>query len=301
MINLYYHGVHADGAGDICPFGMYRCDDYTFALTVKDLLSKVRAELDSLEKEVERDLVLSSSILSATGNNYPFLLLEDVDGAGLDSSVYNCRGTGYRSEKEWIEGLNRSIKTEKEFYKISNLDNVVEIDNSDARMFIITTYFLVRGSKTTLSCEDSIYSGTVHFFPEWSLDLGEPLQEFSRVENYYNAATDLYERDYEKGKVFVNPKEYDIVLDIPSGYQLIEVTGVNVPEIGGNGKITLKDSDTVTIKSKTGVILLLTAATPESEDSERVSYRILSGIVCIGVFVVLILVINAKRKQTSSG
>ena len=256
ITNLYYYGVHADGAGDKCPAGMYQCDDYEFALRVKDLLSKVNAELDSLEAEVGRELTLSSSILSASGNNYPFLLLEEVDAAGLDSSAYNCKTIGYREEQDWIEGLNRSIRTENEFYKIPNLDNVVEIDNIDARMFIITTYLLARGNQTTLSAEDSIYSGNLNFFPEWSIDLGKPLQEFPRIQDYYNSTVDLYERDYEKGKVFVNPKEYDILLQVPAGYQLVEISGGNVPEIGGDGKVTLKSIDTVTVKSKSGVILL---------------------------------------------
>ena len=111
-----------------------------------------------------------------------------------------------------------------------------------------------------------------------------------------HSETDLYERDYERGNVFVNPKDYDILLDVPAGYQLVEVTGTNVPEIGGDSSITLKDSGTVTVKSKTGIILLFVTTTTESKDSFDRAFSWKIFIVCIGMIAaVLILAAPLKR------
>ena len=75
----------------------------------------------------------------------------------------------------------------------------------------------------------------VTYFPEWDVDLGAPVEDY-----HARAGTPLYEREYSRGLVIINPSSESVQINLGSEYKSPE------------GVIT----DNVTLDSHEGEILL---------------------------------------------
>jgi hypothetical protein len=75
----------------------------------------------------------------------------------------------------------------------------------------------------------------VTYFPEWDVDIGNPIEDY-----HARAGTPLFEREYSKGLVLINPSSESVQINLGTKYKTLD------------GVIT----DTVTLGSHAGEILL---------------------------------------------
>ena len=79
----------------------------------------------------------------------------------------------------------------------------------------------------------------VTYFPEWDIDLGEPL------ENYHGRpGTPLYERKYSKGLVVINPSAESVQINLGEKYKNLDGNIIDATTFGSHeGEILLKISE----------------------------------------------------------
>jgi len=86
-------------------------------------------------------------------------------------------------------------------------------DDVQTRLYALCSFLLVQKSNTFFYFTRKDQAGALHWRPEWDVKLGKPLGPFQKLAN------GSYSRDFEKGKVLVNPLSTNAVVTGLSGYQ----------------------------------------------------------------------------------
>jgi len=85
------------------------------------------------------------------------------------------------------------------------------------------------------------YQGVI-YFPEWDIDIGSPIEDY-----HARAGTPLYEREYSKGLVLINPSSESVQINLGGEYKNLDGNIVETLTLGSHeGKILLKISDDTT-------------------------------------------------------
>lgn len=259
-----YFGVMADDCGpDISHRVDFVPDDYDVSVwqaEIKGMLSAINDRLDCP--------LIFNGIYNKP--EYPGRdLLEVTDGGVREGFVFNLWNGEFLPEKHWKIFLNWIIEDTQTDYHIANAKFIKkngETATTDERMFAFTSYLLVKNDRVIYSPEDwGLVAGVdrtlVQYYPEMGIDLGEPLQTDSRLDGYFNPASRLYEREFEKGIVLVNPATEPVTHELGQNYLLVVPQGggvVNDDGSYGTGNATLsyRSVSQVIVPSQSGVIIL---------------------------------------------
>ena len=76
----------------------------------------------------------------------------------------------------------------------------------------------------------------VTYFPEWDIDIGSPIEDY-----HARAGTPLYEKEYSKGLVLINPSSESVQIDLGTKYKTLDGNIVETLTLGSReGEILLK-------------------------------------------------------------
>jgi hypothetical protein len=79
----------------------------------------------------------------------------------------------------------------------------------------------------------------VTYFPEWDGDLGSPIEDY-----HARAGTPLFEREYSKGLVLINPSSESVQINLGGEYKNLEGVITETIALGSHeGEILLKRSE----------------------------------------------------------
>jgi hypothetical protein len=79
----------------------------------------------------------------------------------------------------------------------------------------------------------------VAYFPEWDIDLGAPVGSYQG-----RVGTPLFEREYSKGLVLINPSSESVQIDLGTKYQTLDGVITDTITLGSHeGEIILKRSE----------------------------------------------------------
>jgi hypothetical protein len=134
------------------------------------------------------------------------------------------------------------------------------------RMYNLANYLLIKGEKTfyNLVFSENFYERLV-FFPEYLVDLGSYTDDLPLdIDAFYDDDLGLYTREYEKGRVLVNPTWDSIKVPLDKEYLVVDTDDLfddPLIDIGEDGVFRdslafRKISDSLTVDYKGGVILL---------------------------------------------
>ena len=102
----------------------------------------------------------------------------------------------------WRERLNKIIETSKSG-KIYLAQSGVLKDSTESQTIKTARYFysmfLLGANNNSYFYFSKNYRG-VTYFPEWDVDIGSPIEDY-----HARTGTPLYEREYSKGLVLINP------------------------------------------------------------------------------------------------
>ncbi len=154
--------------------------------------------------------------------------LDVVDGGMWEVFAFK-RGENYVGEEDWKNVLDLVDRNKDKVIILVSKKKGLTLD-VQARMFVLSSYLLVSKDNVVLAMEDLDYDTlNVFYYPEYSIDFGEPLGEYF-VEN------GVYIRDFEKGRVLVNPNSEESSIYVLDGeYER------DVPDVGG----VLKEDGTI--------------------------------------------------------
>ena len=144
--------------------------------------------------------------------------------------------------------------------KVILLQQYVNKDDIEDRMFLLGGYLLVKGRHTYLNFE---LSSQPEWFPEYEIPIGSPVGGIPRsISSLWRYDWGVYARTYTNGLVLVNPsdKSQEVVLQ-KTYYQALPSGGGIVPE---NGDVSQWGVDYIPVKTITllpnqGAVLLVEA------------------------------------------
>ncbi len=152
-----------------------------------------------------------------------------TDGGMWEDFAFNAKTGEYKGLFTWA----KAIECTQENHDSSALVLVVKkpglIEDLQARIFSVGSYLLIENESTVLTLSDYAYDSLLQYYPEFEIDLGEPLGDFS-----YTPDT-LFSREFERGVVWVNPSSVlSKSITIPDGYAKIVSEGGGFVDSLGN-------------------------------------------------------------------
>lgn len=241
---LSFDGVFADDALDTFPAGS-GWNPWTVPIEDVPVEIKNRWHSDMLEmiKFVKATLGEKLLILNNPGN---FDYVDACDGRMEEGFVhpYWWASDEFYSEIEWksrVDNLKRISQNGKYSLEQSGTaipENPTEADLEKVHIMLIyclASYFLgTSGEKATFGF-NTYYSndGSKGYYPEFDVLLGSPMNE------YYSLGS-VYSRDFERGKVLVNPTQSSHAIDLESEFKTMDGQTVS----------------SVTLSAHSGIILL---------------------------------------------
>lgn len=191
-------------------------------------------------------------------------LAKIVDGSEIEQFAVHQQGH-YIDETTWKKQLSTLMWNERNDIDTLAYSYVSEMD-IDKRLYMLASFFIGAGQDSyfyIIPSSDEISFKSVFFFPEWELDLGDPLQTEYCTEctfpsdGYLTSESGLFVREYTNGKVLVNPSDQpnsEYIFD-KEMYEVIPKGG-KVRALGGNGEIILRPVQNITLGPKSGAIVL---------------------------------------------
>ncbi|BDY13245.1 putative glycoside hydrolase [Hydrogenimonas cancrithermarum] len=157
--------------------------------------------------------------------------LANTDGGMWETFAFEPGIGKYRGEEEWSEVLELVMRHPDRFIVLVVKEQPGLTDDVRKRLFSVGSYLLVSGEKVVFSMSDEEHTRTnsLLYYPEYTLDLGAPLGNYTRSEN------GLYLRSFEKGLVIVNPSETKTLsMMLSSSFmRVVPAGGGEVDEVGG--------------------------------------------------------------------
>ena len=122
-----------------------------------------------------------------------------TDGGMWEDFTFDINNGSYKGEKKWYA----AITCLGQHNKNSNLILVVKktglINDINARIFSVASYLLISSPNVSLSLSDWNYAKQIQYYPEYEIDLGNPIDEYTMQSD------SLFVRYFEHGMVLVNP------------------------------------------------------------------------------------------------
>ncbi len=142
--------------------------------------------------------------------------------------------------------------------KVVLLQQYVDKENVNDRIFLLSSYLLVKGQHTYLNFE---FSADPEWFPEYEIPIGSPVGGIPRsISSLWREDLGIYVRTYTNGLVLVNPSDQVKKVSFQKiGYQVIPSGGGVVPVDGdiSGWKVDYVPVTTITLEPNQGAVLLV--------------------------------------------
>ena len=140
-------------------------------------------------------------------------------------------------------------------------------ENIDNRIFALACYLLGANELSTYGFVDmnNEFSNPLQYYPEYGIDLGNPVDYPDEVEDLRDPGTNLFIRLFEEGMVIINPWSEDIEIQLDGEYSEVIPYGGGVVGTDGtyDGYLDYENvSGSVTVPGKSAMILTGVAAQP---------------------------------------
>ncbi len=211
---------------------------------------------------------------------------EDVHGAMVEGFGvrYDLNGPyAAYSEDDWRMQSNRILRLigNDKIYIAETDESLAGPSDIKSRLWYMSNFLLLKHGKSFINMfpGGNSLEGQLHWWPEYELDLGAPLESatpggIGRAGNVDSLRdrNGVYSREFERGIVLVNPgaNRRDFVLDAsfdritPFGGGMIGPSGE--PPSGGLTRTTMSPGEVVSLPPQTGAILLKRTNKPPTLD-----------------------------------
>jgi hypothetical protein len=179
------------------------------------------------------EAALSAKGYALIPNTGAFITTWDNTNYGLSAGIFS---EGFADPSfvlaDWKQSTNELLSLSSAG-KIMILQNYLGATTDVARrMYYLGNYLLVRGTRTYL---DYFATGPLEWYPEWDLDLGAASSgPAANVDALLSGG--VYQRDFAKGVVLVNPGTTDVVVTLGATMKRVVPSGGGA--IAGDGTTT---------------------------------------------------------------
>ncbi|MFN7972831.1 MAG: putative glycoside hydrolase [Acidobacteriota bacterium] len=260
-------GVFADSTSD--PWNMstlpswLQSDPYAFAPYVESFLAYAKGRFAGIAYNIP-----NAGPLVTTNSRIDY---SDADGIMVEGFLGWDEQSPQVWPADWKLEMNRLMDLSRTGHIILCQTSVGSETNVAYRTYVLATYLLVKGAKTTLN----LLPGDVDnflpvWFPEWDLPVGSYASALpADVDQLFVAADGVYARDYTNALVLVNP-DPAATRTITLGTTLYQpvISGGGVVDVNGNpsGSVAYQPVTSVTLPGRTGVVLIKNVTGPGGQD-----------------------------------
>jgi hypothetical protein len=188
---------------------------------------------------------------------------DTTDYSGADGVLVEGFGRWVNGEYFSVQNGDWQMQMDR-ILALSNMDKIlllqqyVDKDDISDRLFLLSSYLLVKGRFTYLNLE---WSAAPEWFPEYALPIGSPVGSTpSTVSALWRADWKLYVRSYSNGLVLVNPgDEIQTVALRGTYYEANPIGGGSIPASGdiSSWRLEYTPVTEVTLEPHQGVVLLI--------------------------------------------
>jgi hypothetical protein len=187
--------------------------------------------------------------------------LANTDGGMWEVFAFKPQTGEYQGIAAWLEVMELVSAHNAEKQIVLVLKEQPDLNHDlQKRIFTVASYLLVSNENVILSMTDlgHINSSLPLYYPEYSVDLGSPLSDFT-----YSEAESLAIRKFEHGIVLVNPSESETaVFETNNPYLSVQpIGGGEVAEDGswdGSVEYELIATESIELPPLSGLLLLET-------------------------------------------
>jgi len=134
--------------------------------------------------------------------------------------------------KRWYfeQTILKDMRTISEQGKVVLIEVYGDRADEQTRLYALTSYLLIQNEKTYFSFTKMDEAGGNRWYPEWGVKLGKP-------RGNYQVAGGAYSRDYDNGKVLVNPSNRSVTVSVSGSYKTWNGSGagssITLPAFSG--------------------------------------------------------------------
>ncbi len=154
-------------------------------------------------------------------------MLDVTSGAAIEAySIYMSMDTNENTKKAYFyDTILQDLNNVSQQGKKVIIEVYGDQDDEMIRLYALCSFLLVQSKDTYFYFTKKDEAGGLRWRPEWDVKLGKPLGFYQEMTN------GAYSRNFEKGKVLVNPLNYSVVVsgldsyrDWKSGQQVSNIT-----------------------------------------------------------------------------
>jgi hypothetical protein len=178
-----------------------------------------------------------------------------IGDGGMNEGFAIGSSTSYYALGDWQLQMGRVLDLSSQD-KIVICQSYINGGNNNQRWFVVGSHLLTKGHHSYLNMFEKT---SLEWYPEYAVDLGayaaEPEADLSQ---YWNPAWGVYQRNFAKGTVLVNPGTSWVTVPLGGTYQLVHASGGGaVPPIGSQpGSLSRSAVTSVKIPPHSARILL---------------------------------------------
>jgi hypothetical protein len=235
----------ADGifADDATREILWRLDCPPVGFNRENWINSIASMISSVKKAIEPKKL----IFNGLKNDHKFL--KYADGGMIEGFAHTY--SGYVKKKKWENQIDAMLKSHLN-KKILVISRGEEEDRA-ARIFSLAS-FLLGYSKTSYYCYAERY-GRVKFYPEYEIDMGDPIEYPRSVRHLCDKKTGVYSRKFKNGIIIVNPDT--LYAEIPTIKKTLYMSVLKKETKSGNDIIEyIPIQGKMSILPQTGLILL---------------------------------------------
>ena len=159
-------------------------------------------------------------------------ILDQVDGGAIETySIVQSMDVSNQT-KSWYfhETIMTDLSQARDQGKWIIMEAYGDQDTEQVRLYALCSFLMVQNDHTFFYFTRKDQAGGLHWRPEWDTKIGKPLGPHNVLGN------GVYERNFDKGKVLVNPSNTTLVvsgLDSYNNWKGQAVSSVTLPPYSG--------------------------------------------------------------------
>jgi hypothetical protein len=241
--NSVFNGVFLDDVwGSVTSDRFYRAGTNETGVVPQSVIDSWRENMKLLLNEIKT--MIGSKLLIINTGAYNTDYLDISDGQMYEAfchANWQPYGEYYSNWKYCLDKMISISKSGKIYLAQSGIQNTATDPQTNKTDRYCFAMFLLGANANSYFYFSKNYRG-VSYFPEWDVDIGDP------VENYHiRTGTLLYEREYSKGVVMINPSSETVQVKLNGKYKNIDGVVTDTITLGNHeGEILIKISDDTT-------------------------------------------------------
>ena len=156
---------------------------------------------------------------------------------------------------DWDLSMNRALE-------LTRAGKLIIVESYPAnvrdRLFLFASYLLIKGRRTFINAG----GGGVFYFPEYTIDLGPPLDDLPADVARY-AWQGVYKREFRDAVVIVNPSDAEVLVQLPRTFSLATPIGggatddSHIDRLGNyvGGRLEYRDVTALQLPSRSAAML----------------------------------------------